>query len=152
MTGKKGKSKKKNGDERRDSESSTDSGESTTAQPTVAEWIEIDKLYQTPNIHIREYSSSEKLRGHSNFKSWKDLIKLELRAFNLLQFIESECGMSIKVSPMRRVMLDAQTVQLIHASVSESIKKRVNQIYNAFATFKELVRLFGENRCQDLGT
>lgn len=86
----------------------------------VLRLLSLDNLYVTPPFHIKIFSDSEKLYGHRNFKAWKAMIELDLRALNLSPFIE-ECGMSIQVSPVKRVVLDGQTVQYLRASVSKSV-------------------------------
>lgn len=50
---------------------------------------------------------------------------LDLGALNLNAFIESDCGMSVNVSPNYRVVLDAQTVQYLRSRVSKSIGFRI---------------------------
>lgn len=116
-----------------------------SSQRTTAEWIELDKLYITPSFTVRQFQSHELLSGTRNFKDWDGMITLELRAANLSPFIESKCGMSIEMSPARRVMCDAQVVQYLRASVSQSIGKRINTILNAYDTYKELKKLFADN-------
>lgn len=116
-------------------------------------WLAMDKLYATPNFQIRHFQEHEKLMGHKNFKTWRAMLNLDLKALNLHPFIESECGMTINVSPGRRVVLDAQTMQYIRASVSKSIAARIsNTTFTAYKTMEALEKMFGGNRVQDLVT
>ena len=79
------------------------------------------------------------------------MVELDLRALNLLPFIESDCGMAVNVSPAKRVVLDAQTVQYLRASISKSICHRItnSNILTTYKTFQTLVELFAGNRTQD---
>ncbi|KAL6972314.1 hypothetical protein U1Q18_050683 [Sarracenia purpurea var. burkii] len=115
----------------------------------VLRLLSLDNLYVTPPFHIKVFSDNEKLYGHRNFKSWKSMIELDLRALNLSPFIEEECGMSIQVSPAKRVVLDAQTVQYIRASVSKSISLRISKILTAYQTLKYITETYGGSRIQD---
>lgn len=77
------------------------------------------------------------------------MIRLHLKALNLLPFIETECGVSVDVSPSRRIVLDVQVLEYIKNSVNKSIASRLQDTFNAFQTLKELSKLFGSSRIQD---
>ena len=114
--------------------------------------IAIDKLYITPPFQIRIMGEHEKLSGHKNFKTWKAMVELDLRALlNLLAFIETDCGLTVNVSPAKRVILDAQTVQYLCASVSKSICQCITNAntLTTYRTFQTLVELLGGSRTQN---
>ena len=132
--------------------SNNGSGDAETAALQEAHrLLALDKLYVTPPFQIRAIADHEKLSGHKNYKAWRSMVELDLRALNLLPFIESDCGMAVNVSPAKRVVLDAQTVQYLRASISKSICHRItnSNILTAYKTFQTLVELFAGNRTQD---
>ena len=65
------------------------------------------------------------------------MVELDFKAFGLLPFIETECGSSINVSTMRRVKMDAQTLQYLKAMVSNNIESQLSRgsIFNAYQAF-----------------
>lgn len=111
-------------------------------------WMEADKAYVTPVFQMRKMEEHEKLQGHRNFKAWKIMMELDLKALNLLPFITSECGAEIMVSPSRRVVLDAQTLQYVKASVSKFIAARLQDKFSAYQAVQYLVKNFGNIRIQ----
>lgn len=123
-----------------------------SASPTISEeeWLRVDKAYVSPPFVLRNILDHEKLSGHKNFKTWQAMVELDLRALNLLPFIESECGLTINVSPGRRVMMDAQTLQYLRSSISKSISRRVLNIFTAYQTMQALQKMFGGSRVQDM--
>jgi hypothetical protein len=110
-----------------------------------AAWI-VDKNYVTPPFVLRSFTDSEKLNGFRNFSAWKTMVNLDLKALNLLPFIESQSGESVKVSDGRRVVLDAQTLQYIKASVSKPIANRLQEKFTAYDAYEHLVKTFGSSR------
>lgn len=116
--------------------------------PETQQWIAADKAYVTPQFQIRNMQEHEKLQGHRNYKNWRSMIELDLKALNLLPFITSECGDEIVVSPSRRVVLDAQALQYIKASVSKYIAARLNDKFSAYQAVQYLVKNFGNTRIQ----
>lgn len=107
-----------------------------SASQTLCEekWLRIDNAYVSPAFQIRNILEHEKLTGHKNFKTWLAMVELDLRALNLFPFIESECGLTINVSPGRRVMMEAQTLQYLRSSISKSVCRRVLNIFTARRT------------------
>ena len=119
---------------------------------TTINWVAVDKAYVTPNFYIRNIDDREKLTGHSNFKKWRHMIDLDLKALGLLPFIMNECGSSVNVSPMRRVMMDAQALQYLKATVSKTVESRLSagNIFTAFQAIELLKSTYGGGRMQDL--
>jgi hypothetical protein len=78
-----------------------------------------DKLYKSPPFVIPNILEKDKLNG-KNFRTWSQKVTLDLTALNRLPFIESDGG-NVNVSPGLRVILDAQTLQYIKASVTKSV-------------------------------
>ena len=80
-------------------------------------YVAIDRAYITPPNITKTFEENEKLQGRRNYKSWLEMVQLDLRAYNLLPFIEEEnAETKVQVSPGRRKTLDAQTVQYIRSS------------------------------------
>jgi len=77
------------------------------------QWAKWDRDSVTPPFSIRNWSDNEKLFGPKNFKPWKSNLLLDLRALNLVPFIESEKATDIPLSPTKRDTLDAQALQVI---------------------------------------
>lgn len=57
-------------------------------------WINIDKAFVTPQFQIRTILDHERLTGHKNYKSWRTMIELDLKALNLIAFIKTEWSRS----------------------------------------------------------
>lgn len=119
------------------------------AQPRQAKdeeerrWIELNKAYPTPS-ETRIYKDHEKLEGRKNYKSWLEMIQLDLRAAFLQPFIEEEFAQEkVKVSFGRRRALDAQAVQQIRSSLSRKVLMTVGPVNSAFELMEQLKRDHG---------
>jgi len=106
------------------------------------QWEKWDKEYPTPNFVIRQWPDHEKLSGPKNFKQWKNALMLDLRALNLVPFEESEKAITVSLSPSRRSMLDAQALQVIHATVAKNLQGRLQKSQSAFSALKFLTDMF----------
>lgn len=80
------------------------------------------------------------------------MIDLDLKALGLLPFVTSECGSTINVSPSTKVMMDAQALQYLKATVTKNIESRLSAgyIFTAFQAMELLTSNFGRGRVQDL--
>ena len=112
-------------------------------------WSAWDAAYPTPPFSVRQFRDEERLSGHRNFKPWKKMVKLDLAALNLTPFIKEEAGESIKLSPSRRTMLDAQTLQYLKASVTKQVLGHLQNVYSAFAAFQMVCKMFKNVRAFD---
>lgn len=106
------------------------------------QWTKWDREYVTPPFSIRTWSDNEKLFGPKNFKPWKSNLLLDLRALNLVPFIESEKATNIPLSPTKRDTLDAQALQVIRATVAKNLHGRLQKVQSAFQAMKFLTDMF----------
>jgi hypothetical protein len=113
---------------------------------------QLNNVYSVQPFQLRIFSENEKLVGHKNFKNWKNMIELELRARNLIPFIEKECGETVVVPANQRVVMDAQTLLYVKSSVSRSIVGRLEsvKVFTAFQAYTELTKWYAGSRTQDL--
>lgn len=122
------------------------------AQPRQAEdeeerrWIKLDKAYPTPS-KTRIYKDHEKLEGSKNYKSWLEMIQLDLRAVFLQPFIKELA--QEKVSLGRRRALDAQAVQQIRSSLPQKVLMMVGPVNSAFELMEQLKRDHGSDKLND---
>ena len=121
----------------------------SSKQESLTEEQQWDKAFPTPSFVIRNFLDHEKLSGHRNFKAWRKMINIDLRALGLLQFIETENAEVIQLSAYRRAMLNAQTVQYIRASVSKSISLSLQNVNSAFAAVSVITKMYGGNEAND---
>lgn len=115
----------------------------------VSSVVSADAAYVTPNLHIRKYRDHERLQGRRNFKVWVPMIELDLQAMNLLNFIKTEKASHIELSDNKRATLDAQTVQILKASVNKEVLVHINKAGSAFEIFNILKTLFEQARSSD---
>ena len=107
---------------------------------------ELDKAYRTPPFMIPCFQDHEKLKGFQNFKVWKNKLEQSLGALRLLPFIETEGGSTVKISPTLRTMLNAQTLQVIQASVT----KHISFQKSAHEAYSTLEKSYTNTRMRDL--
>ena len=85
-------------------------------------WIVMDRAYVTPPTITRVFQDNEKLVDRKNYKSWSEMVRLDLQAYNLLPFIEERLAETkVQVSPHQRKALDAMTVQYLRSSMSRAV-------------------------------
>lgn len=106
------------------------------------EWAKWDRNYPTLNFVIRQWPEQERLIGPKNFKAWKNALILDLRALNLVPFVESEKASTISLSPSKRSTLDAQALQVIRSTVAKNLQGRLQKSESAFAALKFLTDMF----------
>lgn len=127
--------------------------ENRSETPSVSseqkQWTAWDAAYPTPTFSVRKFGEEERLVGHRNFKPWKKMVELDLAALNLTPFIKDEAGESIKLSPSRRKMLDAQTLQYLKASVTKQVIGHLQNVHSAYAAFKMICKMFENVRALD---
>lgn len=82
---------------------------------------ELDQNYCTPAFTVPVFDKKHKLKGYRNFRQWKAKLELSLETNMLLLFIKSENGQTVNISPGYRLLLNAQTVQVLQASVSPQV-------------------------------
>ena len=105
--------------------------------------------YTTPPFVIRKFHDHERLSSNKNFKLWKTMVQVDLRALMLLPFIEEENGGDIEVTEERRCMLKAQTMQYLRSSVSRNISATLQNVSSPCVAFSSLSKLYGSNKTQD---
>lgn len=113
-------------------------------------WAEWDRAYQTPTFNIRNFHEDEKLYGHKNYKVWRKMVDLDLAALNLHPFIQEQAATSIQLSPARRHMLDAQTLQYLKASVKKNVAGHLQNVYTAYSAMEVIERMFKQGRSTDM--
>ena len=118
-------------------------------QQSLAE-MTLNSQSTRPAFSIRVIQDHERLVSNKNFRSWRNMVELDLTALDLLPFIKSPSASELELTPQKRVVRDAQALQYIRASVSKSIASRLNDKYTAFDAYEYLKTVFGGNRLQDL--
>jgi hypothetical protein len=119
--------------------------------PEDLKWMAMDKAYVTPPSITRVFLEHEKLQGRQNYRSWVDMVKLDLQAANLLPFIEEEHALTkVQVSPNRRKALDAQTVQYIRASLSKNALMTLGPVSSAYEAMDILQKNHGSDKLRDM--
>lgn len=84
-------------------------------------WAVLDLAFHTPPFCVPTIAENEKLQGHKNYEVWRRMVKLDLGSFNLLHFINAENGgTNINISVAKRRVLNAQALQYLKRSVSET--------------------------------
>lgn len=89
-------------------------------------------MYVLPTFRIREFEDYERLSGHRNYKMWKCMIELILKALNVLPFL-----VETNNDPILRQMLNAQTMQYFNTLVSQSIRAHINETKTTMIKLKE---------------
>ena len=110
-------------------------------------------LFKNSSFQIRNIDESEKLNGHKNFRKWRKMGELDLKAANLIAFIESQFGEKVIVTLNQREVLDAQARLYLKASVTKSIANRldsVNDLATAFDAFEQLKKWYSGSKTMDL--
>ncbi|XP_065219853.1 uncharacterized protein LOC135845298 [Planococcus citri] len=110
---------------------------------------ELDKAYRTPPFIIPSFHESEKLQGYKNFKSWKIKLELSLEALMLLPFIKTDGGQAVNISQGRRDVLNAQTLQVLQASLSRSNTYLIQNLKSACDAFNLLSKTYSTTRMRD---
>lgn len=113
-------------------------------------WMAIDRAYivtQTNKI----YADHEKLESSRNFKQWREMIDLDLKASNLIPFIETEFAeLTVNVSPGRRKALDAQASQQVRSSLSKRVIQTIGTFQSAYALMEDLIKSHGSDKLRDM--
>lgn len=69
---------------------------------------ELDKNFKTPSFTVPHFDKIDKLKGYKNYRTWKKMLELTLKANMLLPFIESEGGKEkVDLSENYRNLLNA---------------------------------------------
>ncbi|XP_065204436.1 uncharacterized protein LOC135834480 [Planococcus citri] len=109
-----------------------------------------DRAYITPTFQLRSMGDHEKLNGHRNFRAWRNMVELDLRALNLYPFITSPRGSEVEISQAKRNVLDAQTMQYITMAVSRPIAARLHDLNTAYDMYGYISQNYGSGRIQDM--
>lgn len=110
----------------------------------------LDKAFKT-TTPTRIYQESEKLQGRQNFTTWMEAMMIDLRGYSLSAFVEAPLAEGIvEISPMRRVALDAQTLQFIHLALTKSIQFTVADAKTAFEAMELIKKHHGNDKHHDM--
>ena len=83
------------------------------------------------------YEEHEKLDGPRNYKSWIEMIRLDLNAAYLSPFVDEENAKStLEIPTERRNGLDAQAIRIIKASLSKKVLATLQSVNSAFEVIK----------------
>lgn len=97
------------------------------------------------------YHEAEKLQGRQNYTTWLETIMIDLRGYSLSGFIEAPMAEGIiEISPMRRVALDAQTLQFIRLSLAKSAAFTVADAKTAYEAMELIKKHHGNDKQYDL--
>ena len=111
---------------------------------------DLDKHYKTPSFSVPTFEEKEKLKGYKNFKEWRQRFELSLQTNMLLPFIRSEDGKEeVDITPTYCSLLNARTLQTLHASVSRSIYLQIQSIKSPFVAFQQLEKMYSKTRMRD---
>jgi len=114
--------------------------------------VALDKAFRTV-VPTREYSESEKLVGRQNYTTWLKSVRGDLKAYNLLAFVDADQGTGlVEISPSLRSTLDAQTKQFIKRTLSQSASFTLkdDESESAFETMKQLENAHGKDKHKDM--
>ena len=118
---------------------------------TVSVPIEKPPQIKLPTFVIPPIDATEKLHGHSNYRSWKIKVERDLLALGRIQFVQEPFGGSECVySAEDQQMLNAQAMQYLDATLQPNIKKLIANESDASSAFAKLIKLYGKNDIQKM--
>lgn len=127
------------------------SGASTSSTKSTDVASETEKTKQLPAFSIPAVENSDKLRGHANFRTWKQKLERDMVALGRFDFLKHPLGgPKCKFSIEERRMYDAQTRQYLDATLLTGPKQLVVNEATAADAFSKLEQMFGKNDIQKM--
>lgn len=110
----------------------------------------LDKTFRTvPPSRI--YAENEKLVGRQNYTTWLQTIRGDLKACNLLVFIDADQANGlVNISPSLRSTLDAQALQFIRLTLSKSASFTLGDVKTAFEAMNQIKHRHGMDKYKDM--
>ncbi len=72
--------------------------EQITGRKMLTQEQEWDNAHPTPPFVVRKFDEHKKLSGHKNYRIWRNMIDIDLKALGLLPFINSENAAEVQLS------------------------------------------------------
>ncbi|XP_045469080.1 uncharacterized protein LOC123676868 [Harmonia axyridis] len=104
-----------------------------------------------PAFVIPHYENSDKLKGHSNFRSWKQRVERDMLALGRSEFLNYDMGgPDCTMSNEEKHMYNAQVLQYLEASLQHAPKTVIENEQSAAEAFQKLTKMFGKNDVQKM--
>ncbi|XP_045475413.1 uncharacterized protein LOC123681205 [Harmonia axyridis] len=112
---------------------------------------EIAEKVTMPAFVIPHYENSDKLKGHSNYRSWKQRVERDMLALGRSQFLKYDMGgPDCTMTKEEKHMYNAQVLQYLEASLQHAPKTVIENEQSAAEAFQKLTQMFGKNDVQKM--
>ncbi|XP_044760199.1 uncharacterized protein LOC123317658 [Coccinella septempunctata] len=104
-----------------------------------------------PPFSIPVIDMDDKLKGHGNFRSWKQRIERDIVALGRSDFLQYPLGgVKCTFSNEEKRMYDAQVRQYLEATIQNAPRQLISNESTAADAFHKLENMFGKNDVQKM--